>query len=146
MCSPDLSGGDQTPAGCVVAHGPLGIPNDALAEIPLEFTRHSHKPLREHFRDVLLWLILDRIFPGFAERKHELYRIAWQKLDDEISGLAQSKFASSAWRSDFIMALRARPQFVNEQIDGLSLQSCGACGRSGHPATYVPPFPSPYLN
>lgn len=134
---------DDNLDGFVVEDGPMGIPADALAEIPLEFTRHSHKPLRDHFRDVLLWLILDRVFPGFAERKHELYRIAWQKLDDEISGLAQSKFASSAWRSDFIMALRARPQFTNEQIDGESLQNCGACGRSGHPATYVPLPPSP---
>lgn len=146
--SSESSGDNNTSAddnldGFVVEDGPMGIPADALAEIPLEFTRHSHKPLREHFRDVLLWLILDRIFPGFAERKHELYRIAWQKLDDEISGLAQSKFASSAWRSDFIMALRARPQFTNEQIDGESLQSCGACGRSGHPATYVPPPVNP---
>lgn len=142
--SSEDSGDNNTSAddnldGFVVEDGPMGIPADALAEIPLEFTRHSHKPLRDHFRDVLLWLILDRVFPGFAERKHELYRIAWQKLDDEISGLAQSKFASSAWRSDFIMALRARPQFINEQIDGESLQSCGACGRSGHPATYVVP-------
>jgi hypothetical protein len=136
--SEDNSSAEENLDGFVVEDGPMGIPADALAEIPLEFTRHSHKPLREHFRDVLLWLILDRIFPGFAERKHELYRIAWQKLDDEISGLAQSKFASSAWRSDFIMALRARPQFTNEQIDGASFQNCGACGRSGHPATYVP--------
>jgi len=124
---------------------PLGVPHEALLDIPLEFTAHSHKPLKEHFRDVVEWLVLTKTNPGFAERRHELYTLAWKKLDDEVRGLAQSKFASSAWKKDFYMALRARPYYTNSELppgDRMlgDLQSCGACGRSGHPATWVITF------
>lgn len=114
---------------------PFGIPDDL--DIPLEFTAHSHKPLKEHFRDAIEWLVQFKVNPGFSEKSHQLYRMAWKKLDDEVRGLAQSKFASSAWRTDFIKALRARPYFTNAELgkgDALESQSCGACGRSGHPA------------
>jgi hypothetical protein len=114
---------------------PLGIPDDL--EIPLQFTSHSHKPLKDHFRDAIEWLVQFKINPGFAEKNHQLYGMAWKKLDDEVRGLAQSKFESSAWRIDFTKALRARPYFTNSELpkgDTFESQSCGACGRSGHPA------------
>lgn len=114
---------------------PLGMPDDL--EIPLQFTSHSRKPLKEHFRDAIEWLVQFKINPGSADKGHELYRMAWRKLDDEVSGLAQSKFASSAWRIDFTKALRARPYFTNVELakgDALEAENCGACGRSGHPA------------
>jgi hypothetical protein len=115
--------------------GLIGVPEEALLDIPLQFTAHSHKRIKDHFRDALEWLVQHRINPGF-EKHHELYRIAWQKLDDEVSGLAHSKFVSSAWKSDFYMALRARPEFTNEELGDTidTLQNCGACGRANHPA------------
>ncbi|KAK0711299.1 hypothetical protein B0H67DRAFT_555298 [Lasiosphaeris hirsuta] len=129
--------------------GPMGVPEEALLDIPLQFTSHSHKPLKDHFRDVVEWLVQFKVNPGFSEKRHDLYRIAWQKLDDEVSGLAQSKFASSAWKKDFIMALRARPYFNNAELpkgDPNELQHCGACGRSGHPAKWEIMFSgSPYF-
>ena len=106
-------------------------------DIPLEFTAHSHKPLKEHFRDAIEWLVQFKVNPGFSEKTHSLYRMAWKKLDDEVRALATSKFASAAWKKDFYMALRARPYFTNVELpkgDLLEARSCGACGRSGHPA------------
>ncbi|KAK4044649.1 hypothetical protein C8A01DRAFT_11978 [Parachaetomium inaequale] len=122
---------------------PLGVPEEVYQNMPLEFTAHSHKPLKEHFRDAIEWLVQFKINPGFAEKEHPLYRMAWKKLDDEVRGLATSKFASAAWKKDFYMALRARPYFTNGELpkgDLLEAQSCGACGRSGHPARHMMTF------
>ena len=118
---------------------PLGVPA-AFLDIPLEFTAHAHKPLKEHFRDVVQWLVLAKLYPGFAERKHGLYTMGWRKLDDEVRGLAESKFSSSAWKSDFFLALRARPGITTDQLligDKHELETCMACGRSNHPARWV---------
>ncbi|KAL2271471.1 hypothetical protein VTJ83DRAFT_842 [Remersonia thermophila] len=127
---------------------PLGVPSDAYLDIPIEFTSHAHKPLKEHFRDAIEWCVQFKVNPGFSERCHGLYRIAWKRLDDEVHGLATSKFASSAWKKDFYMALRARPYYVNTEVpkaDRFDGQNCGACGRSGHPAKFVIKFSgSPY--
>ncbi|KAK0623298.1 hypothetical protein B0T14DRAFT_427526 [Immersiella caudata] len=116
---------------------PLGVPAEML-DIPLQFTSHSHKPMKDHFRDVVEWCVQYKINPGFADKKHELYRMAWQKLDDEVGGLAQSKFLSSSWKRDFVMALRARPEMVytEEKDRALVPKDCEACGRSGHPAGF----------
>ncbi|KXX75980.1 hypothetical protein MMYC01_207480 [Madurella mycetomatis] len=122
---------------------PLGIPAEVYMDIPLQFTSHSHKPLKEHFRDVVEWLVQFKVNPGFSEKSHELYRMAWRKLDDEVRGLAQSKFASSVWKPDFTKALRARPYFTNQELVKGNVddyQTCGACGRSNHPATWVISF------
>ncbi|KAL2164277.1 hypothetical protein VTH06DRAFT_3493 [Thermothelomyces fergusii] len=125
---------------------PIGAPD---LEIPLEFTRHSRKHLREHFRDAIEWLVHFKINPSFSEREHALFRMAWRKLDDEVCGLATSKFSSSAWRPDFQMALRARPEFTSVELtksDVLESRSCDACGRSGHPARHVMTFSgTPYF-
>jgi hypothetical protein len=116
---------------------PLGVPDDVYSGIPLEFTSHSHKPLKEHFRDAIEWLVQFKINPGFADKDHGLYRMAWKKLDDEVRGLATSKFASAAWKTDFYMALRARPYLEDAELPPAGLletEKCGACGRAGHPA------------
>ncbi|KAK3322183.1 hypothetical protein B0H66DRAFT_601651 [Apodospora peruviana] len=140
----DEEGEEGSEDDFVVEDAPLGVPDDALMEmIPLQFTRHSHKPLKEHFRDVVEWIVQFKINPGFTEKNHEMYRMGWQKLDDEVRGLAQSKFASSAWRTDFYMALRARPYFEHQELvkgDVHEMENCGACGRSGHPAKWLVQF------
>ncbi|KAK4241918.1 hypothetical protein C8A03DRAFT_11864 [Achaetomium macrosporum] len=115
---------------------PLGIPDDL--DIPLHLTHHSHKRLSEHFRDVIEWLVQFKINPGFSDKGHALYWMAWKKLDDEVCGLAQSKFISSSWKKDFYMALRARPYFTSEVLLQADVaQNCEACGRGGHPSTRI---------
>ncbi|KAI0455374.1 hypothetical protein F5B21DRAFT_195314 [Xylaria acuta] len=113
---------------------PLGVPVD----IPLEFTSHAHKPLKDQFPFVIEWLVHNRINPAF-ERKDPVYINAWHKLDDEVSGLANSKFTSAAWKPDFNRALKSRPGLESielRQIGTGLYETCEACGRSGHPSTY----------
>lgn len=126
----------------------LGVPDEALHLIPLEFTRASTKPLKLHFKDAVEWLIHRRINPGF-DKDNEVYVTAWRKLSDEVTGLANSKFISSVWRPDFHKALKARPYIEQEELGASALASefenCQACGRSGHPATWtIRPWGKPY--
>ncbi|KAK4639277.1 hypothetical protein QC761_706840 [Podospora bellae-mahoneyi] len=129
---------------------PMGAPDD-LMQMPLQFTHHARKKLIEHFRDVVEWLVQNKINPGFAEKTAELYRIGWQKLDDEVRALASSKFTSSAWKPDFYKALRARPQYTSIEVGASAHETifgsnCEACGRSGHPATWTISFSgTPYV-
>ncbi|KAI1742324.1 hypothetical protein F4680DRAFT_46573 [Xylaria scruposa] len=113
---------------------PLGAPVD----IPLEFTSHAHKPLKDQFPFVIEWLVHNRMNPAF-ERKDPVYVNAWRKLDDEVSGLANSKFTSAAWKPDFNRALKSRPGLDSIELRQLGTnlyETCEACGRSGHPSTY----------
>lgn len=117
----------------------LGVPDEALHLIPLEFTRASRKPLKDHFRDAVEWLIHRRINPGF-DKDDEVYTTAWRRLSDEVTGLANSKFISSVWRPDFHRALKARPYIEQLELGfghlATDMEKCQACGRSGHPATW----------
>lgn len=111
----------------------LGVPDDALHLIPLEFTRASRKPLKAHFRDAVEWLVHRRINPAF-ERDDEVYRTAWTRLNDEVMGLANSKWVSSSWRPDFYRLLRARPYIEQAELGyghlGTDVEKCQAVSRS----------------
>ncbi|KAL9001828.1 MAG: hypothetical protein Q9188_005216 [Gyalolechia gomerana] len=109
---------------------PLG-----LEGIPLEFTRHAHKKPVEHFKDVVEWMVHNKINPAFA-RNDEIYVIAKRKLDDTVQGFAGSKFISSAWKADFAEALRKFPDVEPANVNTMFDRSCEACGRSGHPAKH----------
>lgn len=127
----------------------IGVPDEALAQIPLEFTRASRKPLKAHFKDAIEWLVHRKINPAF-DRDNEVYVNAWRRLSDEVTGLANSKFVSSVWRPDFYKALRARPYIVQQELGAgfkTDFEHCQACGRSGHPATWSISFQGkPYNN
>ncbi|KAH9883874.1 hypothetical protein F4778DRAFT_584907 [Xylariomycetidae sp. FL2044] len=116
---------------------PIGAP--AHLDIPLEFTAQAHKPLKDQFPFVIEWLVHNRINPAF-ERKDPVYSNAWRKLDDEFRGLATSKFASAAWKADFYRSLKGRPKMEAYEMDkgglGDLYETCEACGRRGHPATW----------
>jgi hypothetical protein len=43
---------------------PLGVPDNILHDIPLQFTHHAHKPLKEHFKDVVEWMIQNKVIQG----------------------------------------------------------------------------------
>ncbi|KAI4120895.1 MAG: hypothetical protein LQ341_007486 [Variospora aurantia] len=90
--------------------GTLGAPPD-LSSIPLEFTRHAHKKPIEHFKDVVEWMVHNKLNPAFA-RNDPVYTIACRKLDDVVQGFAGSKFISSAWRPEFSAALKKYPEAV----------------------------------
>lgn len=77
----------------------LGVPDHSLLDIPLEFTHAAHKPLKQHFKDAVEWMVHRKINPSF-NREDPLYVQAFRKLDDEYGGLAKSKFVSSQWTAE----------------------------------------------
>lgn len=113
---------------------PLGAPH-TLSEMPLEFTRHAHKKPIEHFKDAVEWMVHNRLNPAFP-RNDPIYQVAVQKLDDEVRGLAGSKFMSAAWNADFLSTLKAKPDIAYLDAHGLLEQHCEACNRSNHPAKF----------
>ncbi|MCJ1387042.1 hypothetical protein MMC17_010171 [Xylographa soralifera] len=119
----------------------LGAP-DVLEDIPLEFTRHAHKKTKEHFKDVVEWMVHKKLNPAFP-RDDSVYRVAFYKLDDEVSGYAGSKFLSAAWMGDFARAIKARPRYSDVPVSGQifsDLHHCEACNRRNHPARFIITF------
>lgn len=109
----------------------LGVP---AARIPFEFSRHRTKQPRECFRDVVEWMVHNKLNPAF-ERHDDIYRFAFQKLDDEVVGRASSQLMSSVWNSDFRKALRARPYIDVTSFPTSEFENCAACNRTNHPAS-----------
>jgi hypothetical protein len=119
--------------------GPLGIPD--MAQIPLEFTHAAHKPIKEHFRDVVEWMVHNKINPGFSW-DDPVYMTAFQKVDHDCGGFADSKFVSTQWTAEFTRAIYARPLLVirellpGEGIDVLGETKCEACNHRKHVPTF----------
>ncbi|KAJ5097257.1 hypothetical protein N7456_007978 [Penicillium angulare] len=109
---------------------PLGVP----AEIPFEFTRHAYKKPKDYFRDVVGWMVHNRLDPAFP-RTDAMYEMAFMKLEDEVKGRAGSQLISSVWNRDFHYALLARPHMEITSYPTIDCHSCDACNRSGHPAS-----------
>ncbi|KAI0887677.1 uncharacterized protein GGS22DRAFT_112987 [Annulohypoxylon maeteangense] len=119
---------------------PFGAP--ATLDIPLEFTAQAHRPLKEQFPYVIEWLVRNRIDPAF-DRNDPVYANAWRKLNDEVQGLASSKFASSAWRPEFHRALKVRPNVLSLPMGPAERRLydvCEACGRGDRQPTRVITF------
>lgn len=127
--------------------GVLGVPD---ANMSIGFTHYARMKPKELFPYAVEWMIQKKINPGFA-MNDELYALTFRKLDDEVKGLAGSKFTSSAWTEEFTYALRARPEIAYDTLDRngehYMADHCGACNRSGHPATFRVQFQGkPYHN
>jgi hypothetical protein len=116
----------------------IGEPAD-LTAIPLQFTSFSRAKPRDLFKYVIEWMVQKKINPAFSS-DDEIYTLAFRKLDDEVNGLANSKFSSSAWTPDFTRALRARPDLDLDEIPSFMRSvadaHCEACNRKSHPATF----------
>ncbi|KAK3701201.1 hypothetical protein LTR37_015580 [Vermiconidia calcicola] len=115
---------------------PLGVPDG----VPIEFTRFASMKPKELFKHAVEWMIQKKINPAF-NKDDSLYRLTFQKLDDEATGLTASKFVSSVWTADFKIALESRPEIAYESIDRNSAEHylrdhCDACNRTNHPCTY----------
>lgn len=107
--------------------------------LPLEFSSLSRAKPKELFKFAVEWMVMKKIHPAF-ESKSDLYNLAFRKLDDEVNGLANSKFTSSAWTSDFSRAIRARPELMMMEISrglrDIGDSHCEACNRRNHPASW----------
>nr|POF14320.1 uncharacterized protein c17h9.06c [Quercus suber] len=120
--------------------GVLGVPEG----IPLQFTRYGSMKAKQLFKYAIEWMVQKKINPAF-QMTDEIYTLTFNKLDDEVQGLAGSKFTSSAWTPEFTIVMKARPEIIYNRMDrsglaGLLHDKCDACNRSGHPATYEVQF------
>lgn len=115
---------------------PLGVPL-GLSDIPLQFRHAAHKPLKEHFKDAIEWMVHRKINPAFS-RNDEIYLQAFMKLDAEYLGYATSKFVSTQWTAEFTRAIYARPILIERPcsegegygVDGLP--KCDVCNHRKH--------------
>ncbi|KAH0287659.1 hypothetical protein KCU62_g5782, partial [Aureobasidium sp. EXF-3399] len=133
---------DEEDEGFVIDddEGPLGVPTN----VPIAFTRYASMKARDLFRFAIDWMVQKKINPAF-QMDDEIYDLTFKKLDDEVKGLAGSKFQSAAWTAQFTLALQARPDLLSAHLDRQSSahfgrDKCDACNRSGHPATYEVKF------
>ncbi|TKA74496.1 hypothetical protein B0A49_06567, partial [Cryomyces minteri] len=138
----DMFQEDQYDEGFVISDNEetIGVPTD----IPLAFTRYASMKAKDLFKHAVEWMVQRKINPAF-QMNDEVYDLAFKKLDDEVRGLAGSKFTSAAWTADFTRALHSRPEIVYTPIDRQSAahflrDKCDACNRSGHPATWEVKF------
>ena len=116
--------------------GTIGVP--VLESLPLEYSRFRYYKAKDLFKHAVEWMIQKKINPGFA-MNDGIYRLTFDRLQDEAVGLGSSTYTSSAWTADFKHALEARPQMEYHEIpkiDRFGLDKCDACNRSGHPATW----------
>lgn len=109
----------------------LGVPTE---DIPLEFTRHAYKQPKDYFRDVVYWMVQNKLNPAFP-RSDPMFKMAFAKLEDEVKGRSGSQLISSVWSPEFIYAIQARPSMEVTSYPTEEDHPCDACRRSGHPAS-----------
>ncbi|KAI4950577.1 hypothetical protein J4E91_004462 [Alternaria rosae] len=118
----------------------LGEPsvNDDLDEMRLAFSL-SRAKTRDLFKHAVEWMVMKKIHPGFDAEKN-VYVLTFRKLDDEVKGLAGSKYTSSAWTADFTRAIRARPLLLMNELSAaeraVMSPHCEACNRTNHTASF----------
>jgi hypothetical protein len=121
-------------ADAVIGEPVLG-PDDFM---PLILGRLSSSKPRELFKYAIEWMVMKKVHPAF-DSNSQVYDLTFRKLDDEVKGLANSKFSSSAWTPDFTRALRARPDLMIMELSRGRKEvmdaHCEACNRRNHPAS-----------
>ncbi|KAK7192006.1 hypothetical protein PSPO01_01578 [Paraphaeosphaeria sporulosa] len=116
---------------------PIGVPAEHV--LPLQFSSLSNAKPRDLFKYAIDWMVQKKINPAFNS-EDEIYEMSFRKLDDEVNGLAGSKYHSSVWTAEFTKAIKARPDIVINDIDprtrAVMEPHCEACNRRSHPATF----------
>ncbi|KAA8651931.1 uncharacterized protein ATNIH1004_000830 [Aspergillus tanneri] len=112
----------------------LGVPV-GMEDMPIEFSRHSYKQLKDYFQDAVEWMVFNQLNPSFP-RSSPIYRVAFEKLEVEVQGRTGSQLLSSVWNTNFRRALLARPYVEETAYPTAENHPCDACNRSGHPASF----------
>ncbi|KAI9368989.1 hypothetical protein BJX61DRAFT_521418 [Aspergillus egyptiacus] len=112
----------------------LGVPT-GLDDMPIEFSRHAYKQLKDYFQDAVEWMVHNQLNPAFP-RFDPVYQVAFDKLEAEVRGRTGSQLVSSVWNTKFRRALLARPQIEVTTFPTEFQHPCDACNRSGHPASF----------
>ncbi|KAH8704118.1 hypothetical protein BGW36DRAFT_404351 [Talaromyces proteolyticus] len=121
---------DKDDASFVEEDDTMGVPVD----MPFEFSRHRVKQPRECFRDVVEWMVHNKLNPAFA-RHDDIYQFAFKKLSDEVVGRTGSQLISSVWTPEFVNVLCARPYIDVSGFPTSEDVKCAACNRTKHPAS-----------
>ncbi|RMZ76699.1 hypothetical protein DV737_g4681, partial [Chaetothyriales sp. CBS 132003] len=101
-------------------------------------TRTRGGPPAELFVHVVEWLVKNKLSPGFA-RHDPLYRLAMDRVDDQVKAQAGSRLISSAWNATFKYTILARPTISIHILPGSQddhIRTCDACNKSNRPARY----------
>ncbi|KAJ9602816.1 hypothetical protein H2200_012596 [Cladophialophora chaetospira] len=115
--------------------GRLGRPH---ADIPLQFTSFASKKPKELFIHILEWMVKNKLAPAF-NREDPVYKLAFSRVDDQVTAQAGSRLISSAWVSEFKHTILARPNMKVVALPGLDeehMRTCDACNRVNNPARY----------
>ncbi|KAL4886403.1 hypothetical protein BJY04DRAFT_213173 [Aspergillus karnatakaensis] len=112
----------------------LGAPA-GLEDIPIEFSRHAYKQMKDYFQDAVEWMVHNQLNPAFP-RSDPVYKVAFDKLEAEVRGRTGSQLVSSVWNTNFRRSLLARPQIEVTAYPTDFNHPCDACNRSGHPASF----------
>ena len=104
-------------------------------DIPLEFTHFASAKPSELFIHVIEWLVKNKLSPAFA-RGDDLYRLAMNRVDDQVKAQAGSRLISSAWNATFKFTILARPEILIDAFSGDDERACDACNKSNRPARY----------
>lgn len=103
--------------------------------MPIEFSRHAYKQLKDYFQDAVEWMVHNQLNPAFP-RFDPVFKVAFDKLEAEVRGRTGSQLVSSVWNADFRRALLARPHIEVTTYPIDLCHPCDACNRSGHPASF----------
>ncbi|KAL4766328.1 uncharacterized protein BDW70DRAFT_155004 [Aspergillus foveolatus] len=112
----------------------LGVPS-GLEDMPIEFSRHAYKQLKDYFQDAVEWMVHNQLNPAFP-RFDPVFKVAFDKLEAEVRGRTGSQLVSSVWNAEFRRALLARPHIEVTTYPVDLCHPCDACNRSGHPASF----------
>ena len=118
----------------------IGEPSVTADLDELRLMNHlSRAKPKDLFKHAVEWMVMKRIHPAF-ESTQNIYTITFRKLDDEVKGLADSKFTSSVWTPDFTRSLQARPDLMMDEISSAMKEvlapHCEACNRRNHVASF----------
>jgi hypothetical protein len=106
------------------------------SDIPLEFTPWMTAKPRELFPHIIEWLVKNKIAPAFP-RADPIFKLAFQRVNDQVAAQAGSRLISSAWNAEFKFTILARPEIAIGYMAGADEdRTCDACNRSNRPAKY----------
>lgn len=104
----------------------------AAEDNSLHNMRISSMKLKDLWPLVIEWMVKKSLDLHVEGDEH--FRRAFERLDNEPSGLMRSKHNSSSWKSSFTTAL-ARPEMVSGETTSAS-EPCDACGQTCHSALF----------
>ncbi|KAI0306457.1 hypothetical protein B0F90DRAFT_1690122 [Multifurca ochricompacta] len=114
---------------------------EAIPELPMAFSRHTHRDTSHDFKIVCQLFVhlsmtpMDgrRCFMEQALKDHEYFAVAFKAISRKISGTKDS-IASSTWSRDYRKTLEIYPDLSLTKVD-FAIPHCDACHLGGRLST-----------